>query len=111
MSTKGVERKCGCGGGECRQCWADMITSDYLKTGKRSYCTCNHRACGTCDIYKKVVAWPVIDGHWQGKEISCDCDNFDAPLEEPLKDPGKDRIRYHRHRTENGFAWSVTAQM
>lgn len=49
-----TESACGCGGGECRQCWADMIASDYRKTGKQTYCECNHEACGTCDIYRKL---------------------------------------------------------
>lgn len=109
MRATDVAKKCGCGGGECRQCWADMITNDYRKTGKRSYCNCNHSACGTCDIYKKVIEWPVIDGHWEGRKIACAGDHFDALLEEPLQDPSKDRTRYYRRRTEDGFAWSISA--
>lgn len=111
MTASNEVKTCGCGAGECRRCWTDMVTNDYRKDGKRSYCKCNHPSCGTCNIYKKIVAWPVTDGHLQGKAIACPADEFYALLPEPLQDPTKDRVCYQRHRTDNGWTWSLSPPM
>jgi len=49
-----MEKRCGCGHGECWACYQDWIEEEYIKTGKRTFCDCGLDCCAICSFYKEL---------------------------------------------------------